>query len=253
MDYTNYTNYIDNIINNNITTWNFKSNDTYTFILEHVDYGLGTRYLNFILSYFNKFYNDNKDILIKLCHDNDSIGQPNKYNFNNFTICSATNLRYIMHSLIILEYINKCNLNNIDIVEIGGGYGGLCFFINNLATLFNIKINSYSIFDLKEVLKLQEKYLAHLNIDNINFEHIDNIKNVKYNSFLISNYAFSEITMDKQINYTEKLLNPYISHGFLSWNAIPVYKFIDNKEINVIDEIPLSGGEFNKYVFFKPL
>jgi SAM-dependent methyltransferase len=142
-------------------------------------------------------------------------------------------------------------LNNIDVVEIGGGYGGLCFFIYKLAHLFDISINTYSIFDLQAPLMVQKKYLENLNIINLNYVELDDFKNIKENSFLISNYAFSEISLDLQKRYTTSVLNPYISHGFLAWNNIDVYNFIDNKNIAIENEIPLTGPK-NKYVSFKP-
>jgi hypothetical protein len=61
--------------------------------------------------------------------------------------------------LLILDHIKKNLLNNIDLVEICGGYGGLCLFIFKLSILFNISINSYTIFDLSEPMILQKKYL----------------------------------------------------------------------------------------------
>ena len=125
--------------------------------------------------------------------------------------------------------MNDCMLNNIDIIEIGGGYGGLCFFINKLANLFNINVNTYTIFDLPEALQLQKKYLTdELNVINLNFAEINNFTNIKENSFLVSTYAFSEIPLDLQKDYTNKILNPYTSHGFLAWNFIDIYPFIDN-------------------------
>ena len=144
-------------------------------------------------------------------------------------------------------------LNNIDIIEIGGGYGGLCFYMYNIAPLFNITINTYSIFDLNMPLKLQKKYLEALNILNVNYLELDNISNLNKNSFLISNYAFSEISLELQKKYTDMVLNPYVSFGFLAWNFIDVYNFIDNKKITVEDEYPLTGLHHNKYVRFKPL
>ena len=125
--------------------------------------------------------------------------------------------------------MKECKLNNIDIIEIGGGYGGLCFFIYKLAFMFDITINTYSIFDLEMPLILQKKYLEKNNIVNVNFVNLTNITNLNKNSFLISNYAFSEISMDLQKQYTEQVLNPYTSHGFLTWNFIDVYNFIDDK------------------------
>jgi putative sugar O-methyltransferase len=232
--YEQYTKCISSFVNSsNIDEWTFKSHPDYSGILEHVWYELGVNYMNEIQKRFNSVYNENKDLLIDLCDKNDSIGKPTKHFFENFTLCSPTNLRYIYHSMLILTYMQDCMLNNIDIIEIGGGYGGLCFYIHKMSHLFNIKINSYTIFDLKMPLILQKKYLDNLDIQNINYSEMDDITNLKKNSFLISNYAFSEISYELQKKYTNNVLNPYVSHGLLVWNWIDVYPFIENKDINV--------------------
>jgi len=99
---------------------------------------------------------------------------------------------------------------------------------------------------------LQKKYLEALNINNVNFLEIDSIKNLKENSFLISNYAFSEISLELQKKYTKEVLNPYTSHGFLVWNFINIYKFINDKNITIENEYPFTSS-INKYVYFKPV
>jgi hypothetical protein len=250
--YDIYTNYINSFINENTNNWVFKSHPDYSCILEHVSKSDGDDYLIEISNKFDLFYNQNKNYLIELCNINDLCGKPTKYEFNNFTCCSPTNLRYILHSLLILTYMKDCGLNNIDIIEIGGGYGGLCFFIYKIAIIFNININTYCIFDLPNPLILQKKYLENLHINNVNFFDVNCTENLKKNSFLISAYAFSEISLDLQKIYTEKILNPYTSHGFLAWNAIDVYNFVKNKNIIKEKEIPLTSFN-NYYVYFKPL
>ena len=232
--------------------WNFKGNDTYRQILEHVSVSQGEQYLNAIKRKFKNFYQTNYNTLNILCNINDKYGKTTKHKYNNFTSCSPTNLRYILHSLLILEDMKKYNLNNIDIIEIGGGYGGLCFFIHNLAPLYGINISSYSIFDLPEASILQEKYLNSLNIKNTQYCQLDNFNNLKHNSFLISNYAFSEISKDLQSEYIHKIINPYTRFGFLTWNFIPLYIFINNSIIEKQTEYPKTGGENNFYIRFYP-
>ena len=144
--------------------WYFKSDKSYTEILEHVSFESGLKYLLLIEDKFNVIYTNNKDFIIDICNLNDKYGKTIKQNFKNFCCCSPSNIRYIFHALLILEHMIKTNLNNIDIVEIGGGYGGLCLFLYKLSTLFNITINSYSIFDLNEPMKLQKKYLEIHNV-----------------------------------------------------------------------------------------
>ena len=249
--YDTYTNYIKSFIDSDVEQWIFKSHPEYCYVLEHVSKVYGDFYLMEIDGKFNSLFNTNIDYFIDVCHKNDFIGNPSKYVFDGFTNCSPTNLRYILHSLLILTYMKDCNLNNVDIIEIGGGYGGLCFFIYKLSYLFNITINSYSLFDLPEPLILQKKYLEALNINNVNYLGIDSIKNLKENSFLISNYAFSEISMELQKKYTNEVLNPYTSHGFLVWNFINIYKFINDKNMIIESEYPFTSN-INKYVYFKP-
>lgn len=111
---------------------------------------------NVIITKFKTFYESNFDTLRNICELNDKYGKTKKYNLKNFMTCSPSNLRYLLHSLLFLEDMKKYKLNNIDIIEIGDGYGGLCLFIHNIAPLYEININSYTIFDLLEPYLLQK-------------------------------------------------------------------------------------------------
>lgn len=228
----------------------FKSNKIYQSVLEHTTQASGNFYLNNIKNEFSALYEKNKDYFIDLCVQNDKYGKPQLVGFNNFCVCSPSNLKYIYQSLIILSNIKNNKLYEVDIIEIGGGYGGLCFFIYNLAKLFNVTIKSYTIFDLNEVIILQKRYVKIHGID-INTYNIDDEWMVNENSYLISNYAFSEIPMELQIQYTDKILNKYISYGFLIWNFIPLYDFIKNKKITIESERPAEEGK-NKFVYITP-
>lgn len=252
-----YQDYINTIrLNLNIAPeyMYFKRDISYNAILEHVSIVLGYDYLRYIQNEFNDLYTINKEYLIKLAIDNDKYGRPNKNEFYDFTNCSATNLRYIYHSFLILDYMKKNNLNNVNIIEIGGGYGGLCYYIHNMAHLYNISISSYVIFDLVEACQLQKKYLSLFNI-NINTGDINTTEdyiNLNKNSFLISNYAFSEISMEYQNLYKTRILDNYIDYGFLVWNSYDKYNFIENKDIKYEIERPQTGT-INSFVYIKPL
>jgi len=256
--YTDYTNYIKSFINTDINSWDFKSNYFYNGILEHSNYQHGREFLDTIKDKFESFYDKNKDDLIQLCKKNDLYGNTRKFNYPDFTECSPSNLMYILHSLIILTFMKECNIETVDIIEIGGGYGGLCLYLYEISKLFNIKINSYSIFDLPEVMLLQKKYLDALNITDVNYESTDNIQNLKPNSFLISNYAFSEFNENIRRDYIENVLKPYTSYGFMCWNTFSPYNynFIDNKDITIIYEYPdfnkYTDNSDNYYVYYKP-
>lgn len=249
--YSKYQQIIKTQLNLKPEEWSFKSSRDYNAILEHVDYLGGEKYLNIIETKFKNFFESNIETFKNICRLNDNYGKTNKYTYERFMTCSPSNLRYILHTLLILEDMKKSKLNNIDIIEIGGGYGGLCFFIHNIAPIYEININSYSIFDLPEPSLLQEKYLNALGVNAVNFVQLNNFNNLKNNSFLISNYAFSEISNEIQKEYIEKVINPYTTYGFLTWNFIPVYEFVKNSIIEKEKEYPQTGNN-NYYVRYYP-
>ncbi len=138
-----------------------------------------------------------------------------------------------------MKYIQEVqpSLDNIDIVEIGGGYGGLCLALHFLCK----NINSYTICDLLPVMKLQEMYLNAFNISLSN--------EVKPNSILISCYGLSELdqyTRDRYIN----VLHTSIQHGFIVWN-IPgddIEKILKRK-CTIEPERPMTR-DGNVFVYF---
>jgi hypothetical protein len=103
----------------------FKSKPEYCGILEHVSYELGTKYLKLIETEFMGIGIEHIRTFIDL---NDKYGIPKTfmYSFMNTTIStSPTTIRYIYHSLIILNYYKNTSCEII--VEVGCGYGGLSF------------------------------------------------------------------------------------------------------------------------------
>ena len=124
--YNEYENYINNVINN---LSEFKNDKKYNSILEHVSENQGYEYVKFIESFlkvnFTQITFDNiKDYLLL----NDKYGNPKKYLytiFDNKVLCSPSSLRYVYHSLIILNHIKYNNSKKIvevgdSIIDIGG-------------------------------------------------------------------------------------------------------------------------------------
>ena len=249
--YNRYINYVKKILNESPEEWSFKSHPDYMYMLEHVSKEQGNMYLEGLSGFLTSYNFPIRDKLLEITNSNDKFGNPKKEKFDGFMECSPTNLRYIRHSLNILDFIKQNKLTkDINIIEIGGGYGGLCLFIQKLGEFMGIKINSYTIFDLPEAMQLQEKYLNACSV-NVKFNSLDNLKKIESNSFLVSTYAFSEIDMKLQQLYTEKVLNPFVSHGYIAWNMIDVYDFIDNKDIMTEPEVPKTGRK-NCIVKFRP-
>jgi hypothetical protein len=102
---------------------------------------------------------------------------------------------------------------------------------------------------LPNPLKLQRLYLSKASASlNVNFVDASSYGEQIGNKdlFLISNYCFSEISSENQKGYIQNLF-PKVSHGFMTWNFIPVYNF--KPDIKVEAEYPLTGRD-NKYIYF---
>jgi hypothetical protein len=259
--YTNYAQFVDNIIKSD--NFNFKNNNLYNSILEHVSVEQGKSYISliqqFIITNFEEitFENINEYLLM-----NDKYGCPSKSKFiynNTEILCSPTSLRYVLHSLIILKYIK--DTNSTKIVEVGCGYGGLFLAINHFSKLLNIKIDNYYFIDLPEIIKLIHKYLL-LNQQNINITYSFHSayrygQDIDSNGlFLISNYCFTEIDALHRNNYINYLF-PKVSNGFIIWQTVfnlPISNVnIINKNItNITEEYPQTAPQDKKnyYVYF---
>lgn len=244
VDYSSYCAFLKGICDSGDLS-GFKSNGNYNGILEHLNPEYGGDYIEYIKSYTDI----TDDMIREFCHLNDSIGNPATTDYE-FVKASPSNMRYIFHSHIILRHLQSLNMPKIDIVEVGGGYGGLCLALHHFSKSYNIQVNSYTIIDLKEPSNLQRIYLSRL-MPEIKVDCIDACtfgKEIdKREMFLISNYCFSEISDEYQKEYITHLF-PKVSHGFMAWNFIKTYDF--GFKMHIEKERPCTAGEYNKYVYF---
>jgi hypothetical protein len=227
----------------------FKRNPNYTAILEHVNRDQGEAYL-FAIRLSTKLSTEE---IRAFCAANDSIGSPSQCAYGDGIIASPSSLRYIYHAHLILSHMASLRQTTMDVVEIGGGYGGLCFALHWFAPAYGILLNSYSILDLEQPLRLQQKVLEGLNrMKGVNadvqfYSAATFGKTIpKKDLFLVSNYCFSEIDTALQTQYRQHLF-PKVSHGFMAWNMIPLYPF--GFQVREEEEVPKTGP-FNKYVYF---
>jgi hypothetical protein len=241
--YSRYVGYVNRCLETGDLA-KFKSHDDYTYMLEHVSPEQGGQYLELIL----KNTPITEDYIKSFCNANDAFGSPNTF---PYAICRAspTNFRYLYHAHLALKHFKEIS-SEIDIVEVGGGYGGLCAAISWIQGLYGVKVRSYNIVDLSIIGKLQALYLSKLSLNfPVSFHSADSYGNTidTKNLFLISNYCFSEISNENQKRYLVNLF-PKVQHGFLAWNHIPVYNLGYQTQV-VESEVPKTGAH-NFYVRF---
>lgn len=213
----------------------FKRHLDYIPILEHVTYEQG-------LGYIKEIQHDAPALFDHLSKfkTSDTIGKPHKRYFPVISEdISPTTLRYmkVLGDLVLIFG----GLSDLDIVEIGGGYGGQCKIIHDI---FNPR--SYSIIDFPEALDLSEKYLGKFGI-KINPRSMNDPTAIHYH-ILISNYAFSECGRKYQEFYRDNIIS-YSDMGYMTCNFI-VPESLSRDEIislksnyRIYEERPLTSGD----------
>jgi hypothetical protein len=239
----------------------FKSHPEYSYVLEHPNYNdFGKQFLRTIKKYCSELQLvlPWEKILV-----NDYLGTPEvfSYDFTNelTTSASPTTLRYVKTAIQILRHLkSKYDGDDINIVEIGGGYGGQAFVLFTMASLFDVNIKSYTMFDLEASSKLQRKYIHnlsdHIQTDKFDFRMYNKSSfSIKENSFVISNYSLSEVDETVKQSYFTNIF-PNITGGFFCWNfgltENPVSEFLSRNYYLTIEpeNNPRTGP--NVFVMF---
>ena len=103
-------------------------------------------------------------------------------------------MRYVKNSLDIIDLCSGIEIKKI--VEVGGGYGGLCKTLSVLC-----EFEKYIQVDLPEAIKVQEKYLKFFPevFSKLEFVPCNELKNIENVDLFISNYALSELNIESKI------------------------------------------------------
>jgi hypothetical protein len=182
----------------------FKRDPAYCRILEHVSEAQGRTYLEAILA-----SDPDWELHFPRFAENDRLGNPQVFAYGHW-LFSPTTLRYIW---VLADLVRQFgSLDDLDIVEIGGGYGGQCKIIAGAS-----RFRSYTLVDLPAAARLQQAYLAALNVEGFACSTPDDLPDRQYD-LAISNFAVSELDPAGQAYYLERLLRR--SHrGYLTWNG----------------------------------
>jgi putative sugar O-methyltransferase len=215
---------------------NFKRHPDYTPILEHVNYEQGMAYLEEIKREFPYLLDH-----IKRFATNDDIGSPYLHGFYELDLfLSPSTLRYIKVLADLMNLFGR--LDDLNIVEIGGGYGGQCKIISDICVP-----RTYTIIDLPECLLLTEKYLLAQKVNNFILRTIGNTEIIHYD-LCISNYAFTEISRAYQDFFIDKIIN-HSDKGYMTCNFITPENrtkeeiFALKSNYKIYEERPLTAGD----------
>ena len=148
-----YSDIVDDAINNESTFKNFKRNSKYNSIVGMCNELQAKKWLERAEKEFPQIIES-----IDTFKKNDTIGNPGLWDSKKYGMISSDTMHRINTLCDIEKYFG--GLNNKNVVEIGVGYGGLCFV---LSSFYDIK--SYELVDLDNVVALSKKYLTALNLE----------------------------------------------------------------------------------------
>ena len=185
----------------------FRSSRVMVKALDHVSIEQGNGYISEILKYSSWSEKFTKT-LVKI----DKVGKPRKFRFRPYGTFSPTLLRYLKVYTDLEK--NFGSLKNLNIVEIGIGFGGQASLIGLLDNPL-----SYTFYDIPPVLELAQKFTNELGVLG-NFTFTDG-RNPKPSNpdLVISNYAFSELNRDVQDQYLKNVVLPS-PRGYITWNNL---------------------------------
>ena len=179
----------------------FKSHPAYRHVLEHVSYEEGKQYLDEIEI-------DYKDKLDEI-KENDALGTPVTCTYDGVGTISPTTVRYLKNTS---DIVTKFGTSFNSIVEIGGGYGGLCKVLSSF-----VDFEQYLLLDLEECNMLSRKYLSHFDLPTMSYQAEEIVELEDRFDLLISNYALSECNRETQMMYIEKFVKKsdkfYLMHN----------------------------------------
>lgn len=211
----------------------FKNFRRYNEIMRNIDtvnFEYGKMYLEYIQNQY-PFLLDQMNEFSK----NDSVGNPLLIHFPEIGPFCPTTLRYIKTYGDILTLFGKSN--GWKIVEIGGGYGGLCRILAS-----QIKFLQYAIVDLPETLALIRTYLESFGISNMKYVIPETLDDVNRCDLVISNYAFSECRKETQKKYLDQIIQ-FSDRGYMICNYTPVHVYnIESYSSDELREIMESYG-----------
>jgi len=204
----------------------FRRNQIYNEILEHTSEQQGREYLDII--------KEDAEIFSKMdtFKENDKYGNPRVSHYPSIVTISPTTLRYIKVLTDLKALFGT--MDNLDIVEVGAGYGGQCRIISSY-----LKPDTYCLVDIKPALMLAKKFLDQYTIySSLIYKTMDELQEKKYDLF-ISNYAFTELPRSLQDIYLEKSIL-CSRMGYITCNAITPPKFRSYIKEELINIIPHS-------------
>jgi hypothetical protein len=241
VDYRRWNNIAESIAEIREEDW--KKHPHLTYMLEHEWESAAKIYIEYLRPFLTA------EQIQAMAIVNDKHGGPEIKTISGIRT-SPSSIRYVRHSYDICAHILSKGLQDVTIIEVGGGYGGLALTMFQMADILNVRIKNYIIYDIPGVIKLQKYYLSLHGIDTkVTWKDADTYGsecNSEDTNVLVSCYCISELLDEYRRNYLKNLL-PKIKAAFFVWNWGSKADLPEDRDER--PEIPdTSGGNGNTVI-----
>jgi putative sugar O-methyltransferase len=205
---------------------NFRRDEIYTTILEHVSPEQGQEYLEII--------SKDAEVLEAMprFRRNDDFGNPRTFAYPAIGEISPSTLRYVKVLTDLKAHFKT--LDGLDICEIGVGYGGQCRIVNAF-----FRPATYCLVDISPALALARRYLDNYILSSVVSYKSMNELAPRDHDLVISNYAFTELPRAIQDVYLQKVILQS-KRGYITYNEITPPEFNSYKSAELLKIIPNS-------------
>lgn len=211
---------------------NFKQNPDYRKMLEGGPKETGEYFLGLIKKHelYNTFIDNLDKFLI-----NDSVGNPDIYDFGNNIVSSSTSLKYSYNILNIFQLIGDDKINNL--VEVGPGYGGLSIILDKF-----LNFEKITFIDLEEANLFNKRYVKEFPefSKKCSFLSSDNYQEETFNEtdLFIGVNSFTEDKVSVQEDYYKYVISKS-KYSYIVRSIATTYKIKTHK-----DCVSLLGDNF---------
>lgn len=185
----------------------------------------------------------------------DLIGRPTTFSFGNFGVIDPSTIKYVFIKSLLLKTFDLNSKTGLQIVEIGGGYGGQA-----ASFLLTEDIKKYTIIDLPEVVSLAQKFLSRLGFgvgSNLAFFDVSQMlrmSNKETFDLGIADSSLAELSYELQVEYFDRVLS-HCDYIFVHWNTCHFRRGIREKGIFInrlkleYEVFETASCESGQYIF----
>ena len=176
--------------------------------------------------------------------ESDRIGSPRVYSYQEYGEFSPATLRF---AALGGEIEERCgNLAELNVIQIGAGYGGLCKVLHATSGF-----KTYTLVDLPQQLALAKRYLDVFGVNNVSYLTPEELPLGVHYDLVLSDRSFSEFNRSFQVLFFDRIL-AHSHSGFLLGHLFPKHYGVQPLSFDELKSRFDKKGNFARWEIQEP-